>query len=240
MSEKPRRFAMRLEPSFVNYVGLLFSLTGCVLIALCLSANHTNASKDIYFLKITDNPPSQVTVLYGWGAYCEQTPQWQCVSDSSVMVVPFDVHVTARLNATYPSLFKDAVAQDSSLDPLAAPNPPHDPKISVAAILCLLCGGVGFALALTRAMFYRYYQDQYYSRGFLCWAAAVFALLLIAECTIMYGDAADELTVTYPHLVATQGPGLSMVGVAFASFVISGYSFMQGCFSKEEEGYHSI
>ncbi|KAI9023673.1 hypothetical protein CLU79DRAFT_747689 [Phycomyces nitens] len=234
MPAKTNYFIPKVRPSRLNYFGLLFSLVGFVLVILCLSGGHSKAGHRLYFLKITDNPPNQLSVVYGWRGYCiESKSVVDCKTDDSMMVVPFDVAVSDMLNATYPSLFENAIPQDSDLNPLAGPNPPHDPKIFPAAVLCLLCGGAGLTLGVLRTVRHGF-EDKHYSRGFLCCAAAVLALLLVAECSVMYANAATQLTREYPQLIATQGPGLPMMGVAFGSFVLAGFCFLQGCFSKED------
>ncbi|KAL0089772.1 hypothetical protein J3Q64DRAFT_1730070 [Phycomyces blakesleeanus] len=233
MATKTNYFIPKVRPSRLNYLGLLFSLIGFVLVILCLSGGHSKAGQSLHFLKITDNPPSQLAVTYGWRGYCINDKTWQCKTDDSMMVVPFDVAVSDMLNGTYPELFENAIPQDPDLNPLAGPNPPHDPKIFAAAVLCLLCGGSGLTLGLLRTMG-RGFEDKHYGRGFLCCAAAVLALLLVAECSVMYANAATQLTREYPQLIATQGPGLPMMGVAFGSFVLAGFCFLQGCFSKED------
>ncbi|KAI8384272.1 uncharacterized protein BYT42DRAFT_478814, partial [Radiomyces spectabilis] len=168
--------------------------------------------------------------LYGWQGYCIQDQgNTQCRTDSNVMTIPFaDVWVTDQLNKTRPQLFEDAVQQDEDLNPLAKPNPPHDPKIYAGAILCLLCGGAAFVLAIVRTTFYQYFQDDYYARGLLASGATTLALLLLAQSSIMYQNAVQQLNVEYPHLEATEGPCMTVIGVAFTSYFIASCIFMHG------------
>ncbi|KAF7727640.1 hypothetical protein EC973_007298 [Apophysomyces ossiformis] len=151
---------------------------------------------------------------------------------------------STMLNDTYPRLLKDPIEQDASLNPLATPTPLHNPKIFPAGVLCLLCGGAALLIGIARTAFYRYVQDEHYSRGFLAWGASALSLLLVAQCSIMYQNGVQELNTVYPHLEATEGPGLPMIGVAFAAFTLAGFTYMHGCFAKDdvaiEDGYNPL
>ena len=52
----------------------------------------------------------------------------------------------------------------------------------------------------------------------------------------MYQDAVDQLNLAYPHLIATTGPGITMIGCSFASFALAGYFLMRGWMSIESSG----
>lgn len=89
------------------------------------------------------------------------------------------------------------------------------------------------------------YQDEYYTRGFLAAGSAVLSLLLLVLSSIMYQNAIEELNLEYPHLIATQGPAMTMVGVSFAAFSLASYVLLRGCMSMESggsgtEGYSPI
>lgn len=144
-------------------------------------------------------------------------------------------------NETYPQLFTDEVELDQDLYPLAAPNPVHNPKVFAASVLCLLCSGAALVIGLLVIVMGYRFPDTHYSRGFFAWAAAVLALLLIAQSCVLYQNGAQMLNLTYPHLIASLGPGLPMIGVAFACFVLAGFAYLHGCFNKDEaiEGGYS-
>lgn len=151
--------------------------------------------------------------------------------------------IVTHLNDTYPRLFKDEIQQDESLNPGSASNPAHDPKIFPAAVLCLLCSAACLVFCFYRVMLPHKYQDEYYTRGFLAWGSAVLALLLTILSSVMYEDAVDQLNLTYPHLIASTGPGMAMIGCSFASFALAGYFLMRGWMSMESsdtDGYNPI
>lgn len=102
-------------------------------------------------------------------------------------------------------------------------------------MLCLLSGGGAWVVGALCMVFYRRFSDTHYARGFLAWGAAILALLLLAESSVMYQSGVSDLNTMYPHLVAEEGPGIPMIGVAFAIFVISGYTYLHGCFSDGDE-----
>lgn len=154
-----------------------------------------------------------------------------------------DVAIVNQLNSTYPRLFKDKIEQDTSLNPGASENPPHDPKIYPAAVLCLLCSSALLVTCMMRFLVPHKYQDEHYSRGFLAWGASVFALLLLILSCVMYQNAVEQLNLAYPHLVASEGPGIIMIGCAFASFTLSAFVLSRGCMSidpSEPAGYSPI
>ncbi|KAG0166253.1 hypothetical protein DFQ30_007412 [Apophysomyces sp. BC1015] len=223
---------------------MFFSLVGFILVLLCLVGCRSASGQSLYFAKITDRPAGNLTILYGLQGYCVLDKTTNCVSDDGVMIVPFDVMVSNMLNATYPRLVEDAIEQDQNLNPLATPTPLHNPKLFPAIVMCLICGGAAFLIGVARTAFYRYVQDEHYSRGFLAWGSAVLSLLLVAECSVMYQNGVKELNVVYPHLEATEGPGRPITGVAFAAFAIAGYTYMHGCFAKDdveiEDGYNPL
>lgn len=151
--------------------------------------------------------------------------------------------IVTHLNGTYPRLFKDEIQQDESLNPGSAPNPAHDPKIFPAAVLCLLCSAACLVFCFYRVMLPHKYQDEYYTRGFLAWGSAILALLLTILSSVMYENAVDQLNLTYPHLIASTGPGMAMIGCSFASFALAGYFLMRGWMSMESsdtDGYNPI
>jgi hypothetical protein len=134
----------------------------------------------------------------------------------------------------------DAVAQDSSLNPDAAPTPSHDPKIYPASVLCLLASATLVGLCILRIIQPLRYGDKYYTRGFLAAASAILALLLTILSSVMYQNAITELNLAYPHLIATQGPAMTMIGVAFCSFFLAAVCLLRGAMSDSDndtEGY---
>jgi hypothetical protein len=153
-----------------------------------------------------------------------------------------DVAIVNHLNSTYPRLFTDEIEQNEDLNPGAKPNPPHDPKIFPAAVLCLLCSATLLVFCVMRIALPHRYQDEYYTRGFLAWGSAVLALLLVILSSVMYEEAIDQLNRTFPHLVASQGPGMAMIGCSFASFAISGYVLLRGAMTldSDTDGYSPI
>ncbi|KAI7859228.1 hypothetical protein BDC45DRAFT_432862 [Circinella umbellata] len=203
---------------------------------------------NLHFTKFTERPAGTLAIYVGWQGYCitERDGNTSCHTDDGVMMMPFDVTIAEKFNETYPELFKDPVEQDPDLNPASQPNPPHNPKIYAASVLCLLCGGAATTIGFVWTLLYPQFQDKYYSRGFLAWGAGVLALLLVAQSSIMYENGIDELNIVYPHLEAVIGPCMVLTGMAFASFIISGYTFLHGCFSKEEddsalgEGYNPL
>ncbi|KAI8988308.1 hypothetical protein BDF20DRAFT_814475 [Mycotypha africana] len=238
-----------LRKGLVNYVGLCLSIIGFILTVLCLAGCLKPSSYGFYFAKITDAEASSdgsfVSIYFGWQAYCvqESNQPMACYNDRSIMVVPFDVSVSNQLNETYPRLFIDKVEQDEALNPGASPNPPHDPKIYPAAVLCLICSAILLVCCLYRVTYPSRYQDEYFTRGFLALVSAVFALLLVILSTVMYSDAVDQLNRAYPHLQATEGTGLPMIGCAFAAFTIAGFILLRGCMSidsNDNDGYSPI
>lgn len=156
-----------------------------------------------------------------------------------------DVSITTQLNSSYPYLFTDPVSQDESLNPGSIPTPAHDPKIYPAAVLCLLGSAYLLVLCFMRVCTPHRYQDEYYTRGFLAAGSSVLALLLLVLSSIMYQNAITELNLEYPHLIASQGPGMTMIGACFAAFFLASYLLLRGCMSMEAgssgtEGYNPI
>ncbi|OBZ82625.1 hypothetical protein A0J61_09325 [Choanephora cucurbitarum] len=238
-----KKFHLRQGP--YSLTGLLFSTIGFILVLLCLVGSQTASGRGLYFAKVTDADPqsSIFTAYYGWQGYCLEDNGIDCQNDRSVMLVPFDVAIVNQLNTTHPRLFKDKIEQDTSLNPGAGPNPPHDPKIYPAAVLCLLCSAALLVTCAMRVVVPNKYQDEHYTRGFLAWGSAVLALLLLVLSSVMYQGAIEQLTLAYPHLIASQGPGMTMIGCAFASFVLAGYFLSRGCMaldSSNAEGYNPI
>ncbi|KAI9492883.1 hypothetical protein BDB00DRAFT_764656 [Zychaea mexicana] len=237
-----------MRPSRRNYVGIFFSLVGFIFILLCLVGCRSNSGAKLYFAQLTERPAGTLSINVGWQGYCitDRGGITSCRTDDGVMMMPFDVTIPEKFNETFPELFTDEIEQDPDLNPASQPNPPHNPKIYPASVLCLLCGGAATLIGLVWAILYPRFQDQYYSRGFLAWGAAVLALLLVAQSSIMYENGVDQLNLVYPHLEAVRGPCLVLSGMAFACFAISGYTYLHGCFSKEEdeaalgEGYNPL
>lgn len=58
----------------------------------------------------------------------------------------------------------------------------------------------------------------------------------------MYQNAVYELNVMYPNLVASEGPSMIMVGVAFGSFFIASIGLLRGVLNADmsAEGYNAI
>ncbi|KAI7903579.1 uncharacterized protein BX663DRAFT_485708 [Cokeromyces recurvatus] len=237
----------RLKKAPFNYTGFFLSIIGFILTLLCLVGCKTSSSKGLYFVKVTNAEKpvngTSVSIYYGWQAYCIEDHEVKCVSDRSVMIVPFDVSIVNQLNATYPSLFLDVIEQNDSLNPGASPNPPHDPKIFPAAVLCLICSAALLVLCVIRIILPGRYQDEYYSRGFLAWGASMFTLLLLILSSVMYQGAIKQLNLAYPHLIAIQGPGMAMIGFGFAAFTLAGFLLTRGCMSNEfsdTNGYNPL
>ncbi|KAI8143879.1 hypothetical protein BJV82DRAFT_609747 [Fennellomyces sp. T-0311] len=248
MPEKKRRIVPQMRPSRRNYIGVFFSFIGFIFILLCLVGSRTPGSAKLHFAKLTERPAGTLTIYICWQGYCvtDRAGETHCKTDDGVMMMPFDTTITGLFNGTYPELFQDAVELDPDLYPGAQPNPPHNPKVYPAAVMCLLCGGAAMTIGLFWTALYPRFQDKYYSRGFLAWAAAILALLLVAQSSLMYENGVDELNLVYPHLEAEGGPCIVLTGVAFAAFAIAGYTYLHGCFSKEEdegalgEGYNPL
>ncbi|CEG70138.1 hypothetical protein RMATCC62417_06087 [Rhizopus microsporus] len=237
-----RKFRIKKEP--FSRTGFFFTFLGFLLILLCLIGCQTPGSKSLYFVKVTDAPSykgSPMSAYYGWRGYCIDDRQTNCYGHD-VLVVPLDVSISSSLNITYPRLFTDAISPDTDLNPGAAPNPAHDPKIFPAAVLCLLCSGVSLFLGLWKWYQPHKYADQHYTRGFLAASSAVLALLLVALSSVMYQNAVYELNVMYPNLVASEGPSMIMVGVAFGSFFIAAIGLLRGVLNADmsAEGYNAI
>lgn len=137
-------------------------------------------------------------------------------------------------NATYPELFTDSVAED---DGATEPDPPHDPKIFAACVLCLLLSGVSIVLYVLKFIHRKKFQDEiYFNRGFLLAGSSACALLLIALCTVIYSNAVNHLNSTYPHLSADLGPCVTMIGVSFMVFLIAAVLLLQGCWTDKGNG----
>lgn len=153
--------------------------------------------------------------------------------------------ISNQLNATYPRLFKDEIEQDTDLNPGANPNPPHDPKIYPASVLCLLAGATLLIFCIWKVMS-RHYFDEFYTRGFLASAGAVLSLLLLILSVVMYQEAVKQLNLAFPNLVATQGPCITLIGIAFMCFSLASFVLLRGCMSIDEastsnnEGYSAI
>lgn len=240
-----KRFRMRQGP--FNGIGFLFSLAGFILVLLCLVGCLAPSGRGLYFAKVSDASGDKAfSAYYGWQGYClEEQGQTTCFTDRELLVVPLDVAISDQLNATHPNLFTDAIPQDQDLNPEAAPNPAHDPRIYPAAVICLVCSSVLLLLCVLRVALPRQYPDQHYYRGFLAAGCTVLSLLLIILSSVMYQDAVDQLNKEYPHLIAVDGPCMTMIGVAFACFFLAAYSLLRGSMSMDSnntstEGYNPI
>ncbi|GAA5794822.1 hypothetical protein HPULCUR_000169 [Helicostylum pulchrum] len=237
---------VNIRPGPFNAVGFFFSIAGFILVLLCLVGCLKPSGRGLYFAKVTNAAPladgSSVAFYYGWQGYCVEDTELKCYADRSMMVVPFDVVITTQLNESYPELFTDPITQDEALNPASTPSPAHDPKIYHAAVLCLICSSVLLGLCLLRTCSPYSYQDEYHSRGFLASGATVLALLLLILSSIMYENATEQLNLEYPHLIASIGPALTMIGVGFACFTIAAYSLLRGCMTTDSssEGYSPI
>jgi hypothetical protein len=146
------------------------------------------------------------------------------------------------LNDTYPYLFTDAETPDSSVYPETVAQPTHDPRIFAACILCLICSGAAMVIGMCKILFYTHIQDASYTRGFLGVGASVLSLLLVAESTVMYKNGVNYLNLIYPNLQATEGPGITMIGISFMVLFLSSMAYLQGCFSSNDdtEGYEML
>ncbi|KAK4513664.1 L-serine ammonia-lyase [Mucor velutinosus] len=230
-----------------NVTGLCLAIIGFVLVMLCLVGCQTPSGRGLYFAKVTDAQTpadgNSVSVYYGWQGYCIEDVKLECYSDRSIMIVPFDTAIVSQLNSTYPRLFTDEIQQDADLNPGAAPNPSHDPKIFPAAVLCLLCSSACLVFCFYRVLTPHKYQDEHYTRGFLASGSAILALLLTILSNVMYQDAVEQLNMTYPHLIASTGPCMPMIGCSFAAFFLASYFLLRGCMSMESsstDGYNPI
>ncbi|KAI9247220.1 hypothetical protein BY458DRAFT_590886 [Sporodiniella umbellata] len=233
-------FRFKKEP--YDKTGLLFGLTGFLLTLLCLIGCQTSGAKELYFAKVADES-GNLTAYYGWVGYCvDEKGSTVCDRGSELLVVPLDVAISDQLNSTHPELFKEPVSQDNALNPGSAPNPPHNPRIYPAAVMCLLSSSLLLALGAYRVYKPQNYLDEHYTRGFLAAASTVFGLLLIALSSVMYQNAIEQLNLTYPHLTASQGPGMPMIGMAFACFFLASIALLRGVlrFDSEPEGYNAI
>ncbi|KAI8327782.1 hypothetical protein BC941DRAFT_364360 [Chlamydoabsidia padenii] len=240
--EKGRKFRIRVRPTRWNHIGVFLSLVGFILVLLCLVGGFTSSSKGIYFAKIQD---ANVTATFALLGYCVEqgTPsQIICQRDDAVRPIPFAVTVPNLLNDTYPHLFTDTVTLDSAVYPSSVAQPNHDPRIMAAGIICLICGGAAVAIGFCKIFFYTRVQDESYIRGFCSLGAAVVALLLVAETYVMYHNGVDMLNLLYPHLKATVGPGMPMIGISFLVYFLSSLAYLQGCFSSNggDDGYEML
>ncbi|SAL98961.1 hypothetical protein [Absidia glauca] len=228
--EKGQKLRIRLRPTRWTHFGLLLSLGGFILVLLCLAGGLQPVSQAIHFAKIQGE---NVTVTFGLLGYClhGNAAGWTCHQDDAVKMIPFLVTVPTLLNDTHPSLFVDPVTLPEGVYPLAVAQPNHDPRIFAGCIICLICGGLAVALGAGKILWY--VQDTSYLRGFMAMMAAVVALLLIAETTIMYHGGVELLNLTYPHLLATEGPGITMMGTSLLLFGLSSAAYLQGCLSYE-------
>lgn len=208
---------------------------------LCLIGCQTTGLKGLYFAKVTDGSVT-MSAYYGWIGYCIQDSNLECYRGDDVLVVPLDVSISDSLNATYPQLFQDEITQDEDLNPGSAANPPHNPKIYPAAVMCLICSASLLVLSVYRIYKPQQYLDEHYTRGFLAAASTVLALLLLALSSVMYQNAIEQLNETYPHLVATQGPCMIMIGMAFACFFLASIALLRGVMrmDSDPEGYSAI
>lgn len=144
-------------------------------------------------------------------------------------------------NTTFPELFTDFVTPEISADP----DPPHDPKIYVASVLCLLLSGASTVFCILKFIHRTKFQDDiHFNRGFLVAGSCACALLLIALCTVIYSNAVIQLNSTYPHITASLGPCVSMIGASFMVFFMSSVISLQGCWgdknAKEKYSYESV
>ncbi|ORZ13999.1 hypothetical protein BCR42DRAFT_329922 [Absidia repens] len=214
-------------------------MVGFILILLCLVGGFTSSSQGLHFAKIQG---SNVTATFGLLGYCtEQASHITCQRDDAVKLMPFMETVPNILNDTYPNLFTDSETPDADVYPESVAQPNHDPRIMAACILCLICGGAAMAIGICKIVFYTRVQDESYTRGFCALGAAVVALLLVAETTVMYSNGIDFLNMMYPNLQATAGPGMILVGIAFMVFFLSSMAYLQGCFSNnDDEGYEML
>jgi hypothetical protein len=148
-----------------------------------------------------------------------------------------DVNMVSLFNATYPQLFLNSTPQDQNYDPFARPDPPHNSKIYVASVLCLLGAGGSVILCIIKFIYRRTYtgfQDTYYSRGLLSAFAGCTSLLMVALCSVMYPNAVTQLNLTYPNIIVTLGPCVTMIGAAFMVFFLASTCLLRGCSSKIE------
>ncbi|KAI8089143.1 uncharacterized protein BX664DRAFT_296659 [Halteromyces radiatus] len=239
--EKGHKFRIRVRPTRWNYIGLILSLAGFILVSLCLVGGISSNGHSIHFVKIQGN---NVTATFGLLGFCiEQNHELNCQRDDAVKLIPFAVTVPTVLNDTYPNLFTDAITPDSGVYPQTVAQPSHDPRILAASILCLICGGAAILIGLCKVVFYTHFQDESYTRGFCAMAASVMSLLLVAETVVMYQNGAAELNLIYPHLQATLGPGMTMIGISLLVFFLSSVAYLQGCFSSNgtsDKGYELL
>ncbi|ORX51233.1 hypothetical protein DM01DRAFT_261874 [Hesseltinella vesiculosa] len=200
---------------------------------------YSTASHGVYFAKIQS---SNVTATFALFGYCvqEQNKPIHCVHDESVKLLPFAVTVANTLNDTYPYLFLNANTLDENVHPDSVAMPSHDPKIFAAIILTLLCSGCAFLIGIAKMIFYAHVEDESYTRGFFALGSAILALLLVAETTVMYQVGVDLLNLLYPNLVASAGPGIIMIGIAFAVLFLASLAYLQGCLFARNDGYEVL
>jgi hypothetical protein len=67
-------------------IGAVFTLIGFLLALLTLISNATPSLQGAYFIKLTENPPTDFQITFGLYHYCIQD---ECIQDKSIMVIPF-------------------------------------------------------------------------------------------------------------------------------------------------------
>jgi hypothetical protein len=87
-----KKFPVKHLP--LDFIGLFFSMTGFIMVLLCLVGCIYDSGRGLYFLKVADSQPTanaSMTAYYGWQAYCidDINLGLNCYTDRSVMVVPF-------------------------------------------------------------------------------------------------------------------------------------------------------
>lgn len=230
-SRKVMAKGLSVSGNTFEIAALILALTGFLMVFLSVISNANVHLQSLYFLKISD-PSDNTSITFGLYNYCitEGNSSTECYEDDSIMTVPYDINIVNMFNATYPELFTDSVAEDEGADP----KPPHDPKIFVACVLCLLFSGVSIVLCFLKFIYRKKFQDEvYFNRGFLLAGSSACALLLIALCTVIYSNAANDLNSTYPHITADLGPCVPMIGVSFMVFLIATVLLLQGCWSDQ-------
>jgi hypothetical protein len=84
---------LHIRQGSFNRSGLLFALTGFLLVLLCAVGCLYPSGRGLYFLQVTDavapSNASALSVYYGWQAYCLKETKLECFVDRDVMQVPF-------------------------------------------------------------------------------------------------------------------------------------------------------
>jgi hypothetical protein len=82
---KANRWSYYPSPLGWDCIGAVFTLTGFMLALFSLISNGPGL-QSVYFLKLIENPPTDLQITFGLYHYCIQD---ECIQDKSIMIVPF-------------------------------------------------------------------------------------------------------------------------------------------------------